>query len=159
MRAQKAVYYFDNKTTGGMRTTGTSETAQTKKRIQALLREIAIARDGGCVLRDYPEAGMCGGYGPKSGTLILQAEHLVSRARSVSFGDMRNIVCLCQRHHGYFKEQNGRLYWELIEKIIGPERWEWIKRVERDQKAYPMGASDWVKVEMALKQELAEIAA
>ena len=56
----------------------------------------------------------------------------MSRARGVSFGDMRNIVCLCQRHHGYFKEQNDRLYWELTEEIIGPARWEWIKRVERE---------------------------
>jgi len=140
-----------------LRTTGKSDTAKTKKRIQALLREIAIIRDGGCVLRDYPEAGVCGGYGPKSGTLILQAEHLVSRARSVSFGDMRNIVCLCQRHHGYFKEQNGRLYWELIQKIIGAARWEWIKRVEQDQKAYPMSAGDWLKVELALTHDLAAL--
>ena len=33
-----------------LRTTGKSETAQTKKRIQALLRELALGRDGGCVL-------------------------------------------------------------------------------------------------------------
>ena len=59
----------------------------------------------------------------------------MSRARGVSFGDMRNIVCLCQRHHGYFREQIDRLYWELTEEIIGQARWEWIKRVERDQSA------------------------
>jgi hypothetical protein len=26
---------------------------------------------------------------------------------------MRNIVCLCSHHHGRFKPQHGRLYWEL----------------------------------------------
>lgn len=128
--------------------------ARCKRRIQALLRELAIKRDGGCFLRSFPEAGSCGGYGPKSGILILQAEHLVSRARSVSFGDMRNVVCICLRHHGYFKEQSGRLYWELVERYIGPERWAWIKRVEVDTRPYPMGIYEWGKIEMALNEEL-----
>jgi hypothetical protein len=112
-----------------------------------------MKRDGGCVLRVFPEAGNCG---PRrtDGELILQAEHLVSRARSFSFGDMRNIVCLCRNHHFYFKQRNGRLYWELIQKIIGPERWEWIKKAEADQKSYPMGIYDWQKVETGLRGEL-----
>jgi hypothetical protein len=142
-----------------MRQTALNPSAQAKKRIQALLREIAIIRDGGCVLRFYSEAGACGGYASSSGHLILQAEHLVSRARSVSFGDMRNIVCLCAHHHGHWKTRNSRRYWELIESIIGPERWAWIKRVEADQKAYPMGFYDWLKIEMALKAELRDLKA
>ena len=67
-----------------------SEIAQAKVRIQALLREIAIKRDGGCILRLYPDAGQCGGFAPKSGHLILQAEHLNTRERNISYGDMRN---------------------------------------------------------------------
>jgi hypothetical protein len=137
-----------------LRQNGKSETAKAKVRIQALLREIAIQRDGGCVLRHFEEAGQCGGYGPKSGLLILQAEHLNTRERNVSFGDMRNIVCLCQRHHGYFKQQNGALYWDLIRRDIGPGRWAWLQRVIADRKIYPMSAYDWLKVELALKQEL-----
>src|SRR5450755_1339404 len=135
-----------------MRRTAQTPSAQAKKRLQALLREIAIRRDGGCVLRNYVEAGLCGGYGPKSGMLILQAEHLNTRERNVSYGDMRNIVCLCQRHHGYFKPQNGALYWDLIRKHIGEERWAWLQRVIADRKSYPMGIYEWGKVEMALKQ-------
>lgn len=140
-----------------LRKHGKSEVARCKVRIQALARQIAILRDGGCVLRHYPEAGACGGYGPKSGALILQAEHLNTRARNISFGDMRNIVCLCQRHHGYFKEQNGRLYWELIEKIIGPTRWAWLKQVEADRRSYTYGAYEWGMIELALKKELEQI--
>ena|SRR3990167_348920 len=135
---------------------GKSNVSKTKVKIQALLRELAIQRDKHCVLQDYPEAGVCGSRATKDGHLIIQAEHLISRARSVSFGDMRNIVLLCQRHHGYFKEQNGRLYWELIEKIIGVERWAWIKKVERDTKSYPMSLSDWTKIYLVLIQELHE---
>ena len=52
-------------------------------RIQALLRAIVIITDGGCVLRFYTEAGACGGY-TNAGDLILQAEHLVTRANSIS---------------------------------------------------------------------------
>jgi hypothetical protein len=123
---------------------------QTKLRIQALLRSIVIKRDGGCILRGSPEAGACGGYGSKSGKLILQAEHLNSRSNSISFGDLRNIVCICQRHHLYFKPQHSRLYWELIESLIGPERWEWVKRVEKDKNPYRFTHYDWLKVEMGL---------
>lgn len=52
-----------------LRQNSKSPVAQIKVRIQALIREIAILRDGGCALRFYPEAGLCGGYGPKSGKL------------------------------------------------------------------------------------------
>jgi len=131
-----------------------ADSAQTiKDRIQALLRKIAIARDGGCVLRNYPEAGPCGGF-RKDGELILQAEHLNTRARNISFADMRNIVCLCKRHHGFWKPQHSRLYWQLIEQIIGPERWKWLKRVEADNRTYPMTKSDWQLLELALTKEL-----
>src|SRR3990167_4521339 len=133
---------------------GKSNVSKTKVKIQALLRELAIQRDKHCVLQDYPEAGVCGSRATKDGHLIIQAEHLISRARSVSFADMRNIVLLCQRHHGYFKEQNGRLYWELIEKIIGQERWNWIKKVEKDTKPYHMDLADWQKIEIVLYNEL-----
>jgi hypothetical protein len=132
-----------------------SDSGTIKENIQALLRQIAIKRDGGCVLRNYSDAGACGGYGSKSGKLILQAEHLVTRANSISFGDMRNIVCLCQHHHGHFKPQHSRLYWDLIREHIGEECWAWIKRVEADKKPYRFHTSDWAKIEAALKQELA----
>lgn len=120
-----------------------------KERIQALLRDIVIKRDGGCILRHFEEAGACGGR-RNDGELILQAEHLVTRANSLSFADLRNIVCLCRHHHGDWKPQHSRLYWELIERYIGPERWAWIKVVEADKKAYRFFESDWLKVEAYL---------
>lgn len=79
---------------------------------------------------------------------------MVTRSNSVSYGDLRNIVCLCQRHHGFFKPQHGRLYWELIERHIGPERWAWIKRVEADLRPYRFFLSDWLKIEAALKSDV-----
>lgn len=130
------------------------DTAQCKKRIQALLRQLAIQRDGGCVLRHYTDiAGRCGGY-RGDGELILQAEHLNTRARNISYGDMRNIVCLCSHHHGHWKPEHSREYWKLIEQIIGPERQAWLDRIQADQRPYHMVLWDWQKLEMELRQQL-----
>jgi hypothetical protein len=57
-----------------IRVVGHSERTEVLQNIQDLLRALAISRDKGCVLRDYPEAGACGGY-TKAGELILQAPH------------------------------------------------------------------------------------
>src|SRR5436853_7479630 len=71
-----------------MKQKSNSETAEIKERIQALLRAAVIQRDGGCIFRHYPEAGACGSY-RKDGVLILQADHLNTRARNISYGDVR----------------------------------------------------------------------
>ena len=133
-----------------LRVAGTSTTAELKKEIQALLRELAIKIYGTCVLSKYPETGACGSY-TKAGNLILQAEHLNSRSNTVSFGDMRNIILLCQRHHIYWKPQNSQRYWELIREIIGEERWAWYVKVRDDKRAYKV---DLRLVKIALEQEL-----
>lgn len=133
-----------------------SPVTQCKDRIQSVLREIAIKTYGKCVLSKYRETGVCGPR-RKDGQIIVQAEHLVSRARSVSYADMRNIVLLCKRHHGYWKTQNSRRYWEIIEEIIGPERWKWIKKVEADQRGYNFQLYDWEKLEIGLRDELKKL--
>ena len=137
----------------GLSKVGKSETTLVKIRIQALLRQIVMVRDGGCLLRDDFRAGECGGY-RKDGELILQADHLHSRVNNISFGDSRLVVCLCKRHHGYFKPQYPMVYYELIRQKIGQERWDLLQKVSADKKPYPMGAHDWGVVELALKQEL-----
>lgn len=137
----------------------TSESAVAKDNIQALLRAIVIIVDGGCVLRHYSEAGPCSGW-RQDGELILQAEHLVTRGNSVSYGDLRNIVCLCRDHHLSFKPTYGRIYWELIERYVGPERWAWIKRVEAEERAhkpYRFTAYEWQKIEMYLRSLLSKL--
>lgn len=129
---------------------GHSDTSIIKRNIQALVRELGIRRDGGCILRNYSEANQCGGY-RNDGELILQAEHLVSRSNNATFGDMRNIVTLCKYHHLYFKKQHGNIYWNCIHKHIGPELWKWIKAVEQDRITKK---TDWKLVELDLKQQL-----
>jgi hypothetical protein len=142
-----------------LRTTAKTGSAQAKKKIQALLRTLTIRNDGGCFLRLYPEAGACGGYGPRSGKLVLQADHINSRGFNVSYGDMRNILCICSGHHGGFKTRNPGLYMVLARKYIlsqpgGKVRWEYVERVLQDRKIYPMSAWDWAKVELSLSTDV-----
>lgn len=129
-----------------LRVAGKSTASQLKREIQAVLREAVIRRDAGCVLRSFSEAGNCSGP--------LQAEHLISRANSATFADFRNIVCLCQRHHIFWKPQHSRLYWELIEEVIGPERWRFIKLAEVDHRPYK---TDWKLALLVLQKELASL--
>lgn len=123
-----------------LRLVGVGSASQQKRRIQALLRQIVMERDGGCIFRLV--LGNC--------SETLQAEHLNSRVHSNTFGDTRNIVCLCSYHHIFWKKQNSRMYWELIETHLGPNLWKWLKLAEADKRPYKM---DWVLVEVALQQE------
>jgi len=137
-----------------LRVKGHSTSALLKEDIQALIRTLAIARDGGCVLRHYsseiiPQYQECGGY-RKDGEMILQAEHLVTRSNSSTFGNMRNIITLCQRHHIYYKPQYSKEYWDIVRKHVGEETWEWLERVRQDRTPHKM---DWKLVKIVLEQE------
>ena len=156
----EVVYYTDKKTgqRGKLRRStlnakGKGATSLIKDEIQGLLRKIAILRDGGCVLRDCPDTGKCFGW-KNNGELVLQAEHLISRSHSNTYGDMRNIVCLCSGHHGTFKPNNSMRYWNAIERVIGPSRWTWVKRNEEDYARKQTYKMDWKMVKYSLEQEL-----
>lgn len=121
-----------------------------KDQIQALLRDIAIKRDGGCILRDLQGIPRCSGY-RNDGELILQAEHLVTRSSTNYFGDTRNIVCLCKFHHIVWKPQYSKDYWEAVEKVLPPARWQWYLRAKADDRPYQV---DLKLVKLALENEL-----
>lgn len=130
---------------------GHSTTADLKKDIQATLREIALLKyQKTCVLSPWPETGACGPH-RSDGELVLQAEHLNSRSHTGTFGDMRNIILLCQRHHIYWKPQNSKRYWEIVREVIGEQRWAWLERVQADRTPQKV---DLKLVLVALKQEL-----
>lgn len=130
-------------------TLGKETTTELKKQIQAKLRQFVIERDGGCFLRHYPEAGACGGR-KNDGDLILQAEHLETRANSASFADERLVVCICLLHHIHWKPQHSKRYNDLAEDFIGKERSELWKRVREDYKPHKM---DW-KLELCRLNQL-----
>lgn len=140
------------KTRSGLRMRGVSDTSVLKEEIQAILREIVIIRDGGCWLRNFPQAGKCGGYRKSDGQLILQYEHLHTRANMASFADPRLGVCICQRHHIFWKPQNSDLYNDLAEEFIGPENTKVWEAVKNDHSPHKID----LKLELiALKQYLA----
>ena len=118
-----------------------------------LLRSVVIARDEGCVLRNSPEAGACGGF-TNDKVLILQADHLHSRVHSISFGDSRLAVCVCLRHHIFWKKQYPAEYEKIIRKIIGRKRCKLLDQVRADYKPYKM---DWKLVRFGLYDELAKL--
>lgn len=138
-----------------------SDPAKTKKRIQALLRSIVIVRDGAtCILNGVGTVKPCSGF-TKAGQLILQGDHLVTRGNNATYGDSRLVVCICLGHHGW-KSLGDNLrkgyYDKLVRTRISPERVAlWDRAEEEMWRPYPMRASDWLLVEVALAAELREI--
>ncbi len=129
---------------------GVSDTSVLKEQIQALLRKIVIARDGGCILRHYPETGVCGGL-RKDGEIIHQAEHLHTRSNAASFADSRLVVCLCRNHHIFYKPKHADEYYRIVRKHIGTIRSILLDRVQND---YSPHKTDLKLEKIALEQEL-----
>jgi hypothetical protein len=130
-----------------------------------------IKRDGGCIFRginayvflDGGKIGIahklsgfpkCNGH-RNDGELILQADHLITRANSATYADTRLIVCVCKGHHGW-KKWNEARYNELLREVLSPERVAlWDKCHAARYKPTRMYASDWKMELAALKRELA----
>src|SRR5437868_6663230 len=113
-----------------------SETTKVKDDIQWCLRQFVIQRDGGCILRHYTDiAGECGGY-RNDGELILQAEHLHTRANSASYAHPDLVVCLCKRHHIFWKPQHADEYYRLVKQHIGANRMALLERGQADQRPH-----------------------
>ena len=100
---------------------------------------------------------ICNGY-TKAGELVLQADHLITRANSATYADTRLIVCVCKGHHGW-KKYHEREYNALLkERVLPPDRVALWDACERDSwRPVRTSAYDWLKTEIALKQELTEI--
>jgi hypothetical protein len=137
---------------GRLRVEGHSETAELKREIQSLVRDIVILRDKGCILRDIRR---CNGV---PGLAVLQADHLITRANSATYADTRHIVCVCRGCHGWKSlgdNQRTAEYDALVKTILPQDRvrlWE-LAEAER-LRAYPMRANDWKLQVVLLKQEL-----
>ena len=141
-----------------LRVLGHSTSSELKRDIQALLRQIVIARDGSCFLRHYegeitPQYRNCGPV-KKNGELVLQAEHLNSRVNANSFSDSRLVVCCCQRHHIYYKPQYSSEYNAFARDFIGKERAKLWDRVAQDHRPHKV---DLKLAKIALEQELKKL--
>ena len=122
-----------------------SDPAVLKRKIQALVREIVIARDGTCILRGVRRCN----------DPVLQADHLITRANSATYADTRLIVCLCRACHGGFKQWHKGAYDNLVKTIISKERTElWEKCEKESWSPRRTTAQDWRLQVIILEREL-----
>lgn len=126
---------------------GTSDTTKIKDEIQALLRQIVIIRDGGCVLRKIRHCNHP----------VLQADHLITRSNSATFGDSRLVVCLCKACHGGFKQWHKEKYDALVKTVLPKERVALWERCEQERSSHKANKMDWKLVKLSLEQELNEV--
>lgn len=126
---------------------GTSTSAQQKREIQALLREIVIKRDGGCILRNYRYCGAVLGDSKH----VLQADHLITRANSATYADSRLVVCLCRTCHGW-KHWHKEEYEALVRSILPKQRAELWERALIE--SWRPTKQDWAIHILALKKDL-----
>ncbi len=143
---------------GKLRVKGDNDTAVLKDEIQYLVREIVIIRDDGCVFKKE-KGHICTGFA-KDGHLILQADHLLSRANSATFADTRLIVCVCKGIHGWKSVGNNLRkteYDERIKKLLPIERVKLWERCEQDMHAHKTYKPDWQMSIVVLKRELTEL--
>lgn len=132
---------------------GKSETAEQKREIQRLLREIVIKRDKHCI--------RCGvEYGTPG--VVFQCDHLLSRSNSATYADSRLCVLVCRECHAW-KSLGSNLrktqYDALVKTILPPERVALWERCEMDSyNPTRKGAYDWKLATLALNHELAAYA-
>ncbi len=134
---------------------GKSPTSVIKREIQALLREICIKRDKVCILASKRCNSRVGDAG-----VVFQADHLLSRSNSATYGDSRLVVLICRPCHGW-KSLGSNLrkaeYDALVRTILPPQRvalWDMAELEAGRHKGVKM---DWVLVKLALEQELAQL--
>ena len=127
-----------------MRRNALSTTSKTKQEIQAVLREIVILRDGGCVLRGVRHCQ----------DSVIQCDHLITRANSATYADSRLCVALCRACHGGFKQWHKNEYDALIRQILPKERVLLWQRAEEDSwRPTRKYTADWKLALVALIQE------
>ena len=133
---------------------GKSPIAECKQRIQKILREICLLRDKECILANVP-GFTCNGY-RNDGSLIYQADHLITRSRPHLYHDIENVVLICRGHHGGWKKNNPNEYDRIVRGIVGEERWQRLQEKNKLSPA-PYSEREWLKIEKDLVGELAKL--
>lgn len=140
-----------------IRVKGVSDTAIIKDDIQDTLRLIVTYRDGGCVLRGIRG---CGGEaevveGKVVSDVVIQADHLVTRANSATYADVRLVVCICKGCHGW-KHWHEKEYEKLVRTVLPPERIKLWDQAEEYRQAHKTQKMDWNIELIALKSTLSK---
>lgn len=133
-----------------LRKVGKSATSKIKTHIQALLREIVVQRDGGCILQN---TYMHRSWGETKE--ILQAEHLISRANNATYADERLVVCICKKCHTWkhLSKVNTDTYNIIIKTILSKETVDlWNKSYEERNNICRKGEYEWKQEAIRLKK-------
>ena len=126
---------------------GIGEVSVLKDEIQKTLRQIAIARDGGCILRNIRHCY----NGPKA---VFQFDHLITRANAATFADSRLGVCVCRGCH-LWKEYHKEQYDALVKTLLPKDRVELWEKCEKDSwNPVRTTAMDWKLSLILLEKEL-----
>lgn len=142
-----------------LRKKGKSEVSTTKDKIQDVLRDIVILRDGGCIARDQEWHENCGGY-TKDGKLVLQADHLIEKSNSETYAMIPLVICVCKGLHGWkhFKKSNHDLYNQRMKELLPESTIKLWEKMEADSwRPKKVGAYDWNLKLAELEQILKEM--
>lgn len=90
------------------------------------------------------------------GHLILQAEHLITRASAATDGDSRLVVYVCRGAHAWKspgRNRNKAQYDALVKTLLSPERVALWEACESDSwRLVRTSAMDWKLVLVALQK-------
>ena len=131
---------------------GKSDTAATKREIQATLRAIVMRRDGKCMRCGVP-VGTPG--------VVFQCDHLITRTNGATYSDSRLTVCICKSCHAW-KSLGGNLrkaqYDHDMRQVLPKERVALWDRAEQDSwRPHRKYATDWKLELAALKSEYGKL--
>ena len=133
-----------------LKVVGDNDTAAKKREIQRLVREIVILRDGSCILRGLR---FCGG--DADAEVVLQADHLITRANSATFADTRLIVCVCKGCHAW-KNWNKEAYDKLVKTVLDKKTIQLWDKCEEERYSHKTWKPDWSLALVLLEKELAQ---
>ena len=106
-----------------------------------------MLRDKGCILRNLRH---CGGTLDTEG-VVIQADHLITRANSATYADSRLVVCICKGCHGW-KHWHEKEYDLLIKTILPKKTIELWDKCQLE--SWRPSKMDWSSELVALEQEL-----
>lgn len=90
--------------------------------------------------------------------VVLQADHLITRANSATFADVRLVVCVCRPCHAWKSlgsNRNKAQYDALMRTLLPADRVALWDRCEADSwRPHRTFSSDWKLAEVALKAML-----
>ena len=153
--------YFKRKLTVPLKKTkikvvGHSTVSEQKEEIQHLLRLNVVYRDGGCILRNIRHCDSVAFVEERKviSNVTIQADHLITRANSATYADLRLVVCICSGCH-FWKKYNEKQYDVLVKTIISKERVKlWDICLISSWKPVRTSTYDWKIAIVVLNNEL-----